>query len=71
MKDYFSKNLKNLLTGLLEKAPCNRFGVEEIKKHPFFADTDWDKVYNKQYTPPLKPKVKSLGDTTNVNKDIL
>ena len=41
---------------LLEKDPSKRIGTNqdatEIKAHPFFYDTDWDKVYNRDMEMP-------------------
>ena len=42
---------------MLQKDPNKRLGgsikdAQEIKEHPYFKDVDWDKVYNKQITPP-------------------
>lgn len=48
MRDSFSKKLKSLLNGLLEKDPNKRLGspatggIEAIKKHIFFQGIDWD-----------------------------
>jgi hypothetical protein len=42
-----------------------------IKSHPFFADIDWDKVRDKQYKPPIRPKVKSASDTKYFDKILL
>lgn len=53
MRDYFSKKLKSLINGLLEKDPSKRLGSTamggtlSIKKHPFFNGIDWDAVLNK------------------------
>ena len=30
-------------------------GIDEIKKHPFFAQTNWEKMLNKSVYPPLVP----------------
>ncbi len=30
-------------------------GIDEIKKHPFFAQTNWEKMFNKSVYPPLVP----------------
>lgn len=41
---------------LLEKEPENRIGAknkDEIKSHPFFKDLDWEKLYKREYDPPL------------------
>lgn len=33
-------------------------GPEEVKEHPWFADYDWNKLYNKQIKPPFVPKAE-------------
>jgi hypothetical protein len=63
-KEWFSKNLKDLLSKLLEKDPSKRLGspemggVNSIKCHPFFHKVDWNKALNREMKPPIKPKVK-------------
>lgn len=55
-----SAEASDLLHGLLTKDPASRLGVsgiDEIKNHPYFASTDWDKVLAKEYPPPYPPSV--------------
>lgn len=57
------------LLQLLRKDSRTRLGsgpgsCEEVKSHPFFRHTDWDKVYKKQVEPPFKP---NLSDPTDVS----
>jgi serum/glucocorticoid-regulated kinase 2 len=55
-----STEAKDILSRLLCRSVPERLGstndVEDIKADPFFAVLDWDKVYNKQYEPELKPE---------------
>lgn len=37
-------------------------GSKKIKKHPWFKDIDWTKLYYKQITPPFRPHVQSEFD---------
>ena len=58
--DHFSKESKDLLKGLLERDPNKRLGssregAEEIKRHPFFRDIDWDMLYHRKVEPEFKP----------------
>ncbi|KAH0793429.1 AGC family protein kinase [Histomonas meleagridis] len=66
---FVSENAKDLIEKLLCKDPNKRIGaiddVNEIKRHPFFGDLDFDKVYNKQYKPEWIPQIKSETDTSN------
>lgn len=60
LPDSFSKELKNLLEGLLvrdvdKRLGCRGRGADEIKEHPFFTGIDWHQVYIQKYTPPLIP----------------
>ena len=55
--EFVSEGAASLLRGLLQKDPNKRLGgsikdAQEIKEHPYFKDVDWDKVYNKELTPP-------------------
>ena len=51
---------KNLIEGLLCVDPKKRLGskndAEEIKKHKFFKEINWDYVRNKRYKTPINPK---------------
>ena len=56
LHDYFSDELKDLLTQLLCRDPNKRIGVmdkNELKNHEWFKDIDWDKLAKKQIEPPL------------------
>uniref|UniRef100_A0A8D8SC45 G protein-coupled receptor kinase n=1 Tax=Cacopsylla melanoneura TaxID=428564 RepID=A0A8D8SC45_9HEMI len=60
LPDSFSKELKDLLEGLLQREIYNRLGCkgrgsDEVKEHPFFTGLDWQQVYMQKYTPPLIP----------------
>jgi hypothetical protein len=53
---------------LLNRNPSRRLGAgpegaDEIKRHPFFKELDWQQARNKQLNPP-KPvlNVKYLGE---------
>jgi serum/glucocorticoid-regulated kinase 2 len=73
-KDWLSGNLKNLLYLLLEKNPNRRLGADgtaSIMSHPFFDRVDWERVENRDYPPPMSPKVKSAGDTKHISKVFL
>jgi len=54
--DSMSPEAQDLISQLLDRNPETRLGAsandyEDIKKHPFFAPLNWDKVLSKQYTP--------------------
>ncbi|XP_029170977.1 ribosomal protein S6 kinase delta-1 [Nylanderia fulva] len=43
-----SENARSLLCGILKYHPDERLTVDEIKHHPFFAETDWSNIVNSQ-----------------------
>ncbi|XP_014221698.1 G protein-coupled receptor kinase 1 isoform X1 [Trichogramma pretiosum] len=60
LPESFSRELRSLLEGLLQRDIANRLGcrgagADELKEHPFFAGIDWQQVYLQKYTPPLIP----------------
>ncbi|KAJ3108066.1 hypothetical protein HDU97_002301 [Phlyctochytrium planicorne] len=66
----FSEKAQDLVRGLLERDPKKRLGAgpedaEDIKRHRYFSDVDWEKLLKKQVKPPFKPKVESEMDTSN------
>ncbi|XP_028579713.1 ribosomal protein S6 kinase alpha-2 isoform X2 [Podarcis muralis] len=68
MPQFLSTEAQSLLRALFKRNPSNRLGagldgVEEIKRHPFFATIDWNKLYRKEIMPPFKPAVGRPEDT--------
>ncbi|KAJ7175925.1 AGC/Akt protein kinase [Mycena filopes] len=66
--DEIGPEARSILTALLIRDPTQRLGVNgaaEIKKHPFFATTDWKKLAQKKIQPPFKPNVTSPVDVSN------
>lgn len=67
-RDTLSQEGRNFVKGLLNRNPKHRLGAiddaEELKRHPFFADVDWDILTKKLITPPFKPKLKSETDVS-------
>jgi serum/glucocorticoid-regulated kinase 2 len=57
-----SPNLQNLLTGLLDKNPKKRLGsnsTQDIKKHPWFAKTNWAALLIRAIKAPFVPILNS------------
>jgi len=53
-----SPEAMNLIEGLLNRDPAKRMGaidVREITYHPFFAEIDWNLLYNRQVQPLYRP----------------
>jgi serum/glucocorticoid-regulated kinase 2 len=62
---YIPQDAHSLLEGLLTRDPQNRFGAEEVRKHPFFAKHyDWDKMEKCQIEPPFKPIIRTESEDT-------
>eukprot|EP01136_Pigoraptor_vietnamica_P031307 Opistho-1_new@91705 len=72
--DEVSSKARSLITGLLQRDPKKRLGsgrtdAEDVKKHPFFADIDWDELLKKKIKPPWKPQLDSKLDTSNFDPE--
>jgi protein kinase A len=69
----FDPNAKDLVKRLLTTDLTKRYGnlkngVEDIKKHKWFAAIDWVKLNKSELTPPYIPSVKGDGDTSQFDK---
>ncbi|TKR93330.1 hypothetical protein L596_007808 [Steinernema carpocapsae] len=68
MPNFLSAEAQSLLRALFKRNPANRLGngpngIEEIKKHPFFASIDWKRLLAREISPPFKPTVSNTDDT--------
>jgi len=71
---YVSPDAQSLLEGLLTRDVEKRLGSNssnDVKKHPFFKDIDWDKLEKREMEPPYKPKVKNESDTSLIDTAFL
>ncbi|KRX02245.1 Protein kinase-like domain [Pseudocohnilembus persalinus] len=69
-----TKPCVNVLIGLFQKDPRQRLGsngADEIKKHPWFINVNWNILIKKQYKPPYVPVVRNEVDTQNFDKEFL
>jgi serum/glucocorticoid-regulated kinase 2 len=61
-----SEDAKDVIRKLLEKNPKKRLGsqsgIEEIKKHPFFASIDFDLIVQKKIPAPFIPELTNDTD---------
>ena len=69
------ENAKDLISKLLVFDPNKRIGngenkSDEIKKHPYFSDIDWNKALNKELVPPFIPKVDDDVDIKYFEKSL-
>ena len=67
---HFDPYAKDLVKHLLAADLSRRFGnlkngSEDIKRHKWFADMDWEKLLRLEIAPPHMPVVKHAGDTSN------
>ncbi|KAK4449343.1 Serine/threonine-protein kinase [Podospora aff. communis PSN243] len=67
-RDTLSLEGRNFVKGLLNRNPKHRLGAtddaEELKRHAFFNDIDWDALAKKLITPPFKPQLKNDTDVS-------
>ncbi|RKF58523.1 Serine/threonine-protein kinase SCH9 [Golovinomyces cichoracearum] len=72
-RDTLTTEGRNFVKGLLNRNPKHRLGAiddaEELKRHPLFADIDWDLLAAKKITPLFKPKLESETDTSNFDPE--
>jgi len=56
--DYIEDDAKDLIQKFLDRNPEKRLqDIEEIKKHPWFSEINWEQLYHKELTPPFVPDV--------------
>lgn len=60
MPQFLSLEAQSLLRALFKRNPANRLGfgatgIEELKQHAFFAQFNWEDVFNRRFPPPFKP----------------
>ncbi|PIL22593.1 hypothetical protein GSI_15282 [Ganoderma sinense ZZ0214-1] len=64
----------SILQKLLTRDPTRRLGsgkgdAEEIKRHPFFKDVNFDDVLHKRIPPPYFPTINGTADTSNFDEE--
>jgi len=63
---WFQDLIKKLLVIDRTKRIGNlKAGAEDVKRHKWFKGVDWEDVYYRKLKPPLVPKLKYEGDTSN------
>ncbi|EYC24672.1 hypothetical protein Y032_0013g2044 [Ancylostoma ceylanicum] len=68
MPQFLSPEAQSLLRALFKRNAVNRLGagpdgIDEIKRHPFFASIDFNRLLNKEISPPFKPAVTTIDST--------
>ncbi|XP_062393126.1 ribosomal protein S6 kinase alpha-3-like [Sardina pilchardus] len=74
MPQFLSGEAQSLLRHLFKRNPGNRLGagpdgVEEIKRHAFFSNIDWNKLIRRELPPPFKPASGRRDDTFYFDKE--
>ncbi|KAJ3010158.1 Serine/threonine kinase [Thoreauomyces humboldtii] len=69
-----AKDAVSLLQKLLTKDPAKRLGggkgdAEDIKRHPFFKNVDWEDMLQLRLAPPYFPKISSPTDVSNFDEE--
>lgn len=70
---HFDPLAKDLVKRLLSPDLSKRFGnlkdgVQDIKRHKWFAGVDWDKLVTLEIPAPWVPKLAHEGDTSNFDQ---
>ena len=65
---FMTKSSIELISRLLDKNPLKRIKCKEMKRHSFYKDIDWNKLFRKEIDPPFKPKVNGPDDRQNFEK---
>ncbi|TRM69463.1 kinase-like domain-containing protein [Schizophyllum amplum] len=58
--DRVSPSARSLLQRMLAKDAHQRLDLRSLKSHPFFADTDWDKIKARRHLAPWTPFVSPI-----------
>jgi protein kinase X len=68
--DLVAKDLirKLLVNDRTKRLGSMKNGPEDIRRHKWFKNIDWDQVVQKKLEPPIIPKVSHDGDTKNFDK---
>ena len=72
MPDGWSVEALDFINKLLERKPQNRLGfngIEEIKKHPWLNNIDWEKLLRHEESAPLVPPTEGNYDTAQISRD--
>lgn len=67
---YIDRNVKALIKKLLladltKRYGCLKAGADDIKKHKWFADMNWDNLLGRKLQAPILPQVSGASDTSN------
>lgn len=69
-----SDEARDLMSKLFVVNPSQRLGAngaEEIMKHSFYNDIDWDMLIEKRIKPPFMPRLQTSLDTRYIHNEFL
>ncbi|XP_056606137.1 serine/threonine-protein kinase N2 isoform X1 [Triplophysa dalaica] len=71
---FLSTEAISIMRRLLRRNPERRLGAgerdaEEVKRHPFFRNMDWDALLAKKTQPPFMPTIKGREDVSNFDDE--
>lgn len=68
--DLVAKDLikKLLVSDRTKRLGTMKNGSEDIKRHKWYRNIDWELVVQKKLAPPIIPKVNHDGDTKNFDR---
>nr|XP_033771125.1 serine/threonine-protein kinase N2 isoform X1 [Geotrypetes seraphini]XP_033771126.1 serine/threonine-protein kinase N2 isoform X1 [Geotrypetes seraphini] len=71
---FLSTEAISIMRRLLRRNPERRLGAsekdaEEVKRHPFFRQIDWDALLAKKVKPPFVPTIRSREDVSNFDDE--
>ncbi|XP_031431271.1 serine/threonine-protein kinase N2 isoform X1 [Clupea harengus] len=71
---FLSTEAISIMRRLLRRNPERRLGAgekdaEEVKKHPFFRNVDWNGLLSKKVRPPFVPTIKGREDVSNFDDE--
>ncbi|XP_033884574.1 serine/threonine-protein kinase N2-like isoform X1 [Acipenser ruthenus] len=71
---FLSTEAISIMRRLLRRNPERRLGAgekdaEEVKKHPFFRNVDWNGLLSKKVKPPFVPTIKGSVDVSNFDDE--
>ncbi|XP_024119384.1 serine/threonine-protein kinase N2 [Oryzias melastigma] len=71
---FLSTEAISIMRRLLRRSPERRLGAgekdaEEVKKHPFFRDVDWNGLLAKKVKPPFVPTIQDANDVSNFDEE--
>lgn len=65
-----SPDAQDIISKLCQVDPAHRLGnlsggAKDVKKHPWFKDIDFEKLYRRELEAPIKPHLSGPADTRN------